>query len=384
MLIYHATKQITNTVGYYTGIFSTAVTTSVNPTATMAALATLGAIENAAIYSPNSTFFMSIADALNKVPVVSEAANLSIANPVAAVFLTLVAAIMIIIHSFSESKLVTSGTIDKLDKFVGWLGITAMSLMPLVTNDQIDPKVLMITPSMPGIIAASNLAPWYVWIIGIGCFLIASIIYSCVYDCFDNIGTICAAVPVKGLNVVEQIIKAILHAGLILIQVKYPVLSLIVSIIIAIIGILLFRVLGRLTGYYKEVYAKTLLHKIFGRNKAINLVHKKLPKRIKRKHQEVGLAVPMFVIKGIDKMKKRSILWLIKEKGEVHLLTKKSFFRTREISLDELKEKYPDMTLNELKRFMRIETPDKKFTLVIGNFYKEIKDEIIDALKISK
>ncbi len=381
-MIYPAVKQITNTFGYYSGIFSTAVTTSVNPTATMATLATLGAIENAAIYSPDSAFFTTLADYLNSVPIICEASNLSIANPVAAVFLTLVAAVMIVVHSFSESKLLTSATIDKLDKFIGWLGITAMSLMPLVTNDKVDPKVLLIRPSMPGVLAVSNLAPWYMWVFGIGALVVATVIYSFVYDAFDNIGTICAAVPVKGLNIVEQVIKAILHAGLILIQIRYPIVSLIVSIIIAILGILLFGILRRLTTYYKEVYAKAILHRIFSRNKPVNLVHKKLPLRIKRKYKDIGFAIPLFAMKGIDKVKKRKIIWLIATKGEIHLITKKSFFRIRDISLEDLKAKYPDMVLIEYKRFMRLESADKRFSIVIGNFYKEIKGEIVKLLEL--
>ena len=121
---------IGNSFGYYSGIFSTAVTASVNPTATMAFLATLGAIENASVYSPDSAFFNTIADALNNVPVLNAAASLPIANPYAAVFLTVVAAIMIIIHSFAESKILSQATIDKLDKLTGWIGLTALSLMP--------------------------------------------------------------------------------------------------------------------------------------------------------------------------------------------------------------------------------------------------------------
>ena len=41
-------------LAFYAGAFSTAVTASVNPSATMAVLAILGAIENAAVYQPDS------------------------------------------------------------------------------------------------------------------------------------------------------------------------------------------------------------------------------------------------------------------------------------------------------------------------------------------
>jgi len=41
-------------LGLYAGIFSTVVTASVNPTATMAAISILGALENAATYQPGN------------------------------------------------------------------------------------------------------------------------------------------------------------------------------------------------------------------------------------------------------------------------------------------------------------------------------------------
>ena len=92
MFLAAAPMTVGKSLSYYTGIFSTAVTASVNPTATMAALSTLGALENASKYSPNSAFFNSLADTLNGIPVVNTAAELPIANPYAAVFLTIVAA----------------------------------------------------------------------------------------------------------------------------------------------------------------------------------------------------------------------------------------------------------------------------------------------------
>ena len=226
-------------ISYYTGIFSTAVTASVNPTATMAVLSTLGAIENAAKYSPDSAFFNTVADTLNGIPVVNTAAELPIANPYAAVFLTIVAAIMIVLHSFAESKIVSQATIDKLDKFSGWIGVTALSLMPMFTTESLEKTARTTKNAAAAAVflhaestSVSAGAPWYVWVIGITTLILASVVYFCCYSCVDNIGTICAAIPVKGLNIVEQIIKALIHAGMILLQLTFPVVSFIISVIL--------------------------------------------------------------------------------------------------------------------------------------------------------
>ena len=374
---------IGNSFGYYTGIFSTAVTASVNPTATMAFLATLGAIENASLYSPDSAFFNAIADGLNSVPVLNSAASLPIANPYAAVFLTIVAAVMIIIHSFAQSKILSQATIDKLDKLTGWIGITALSLMPLVTNDAVAKPASAAKTVAAAAAKTSSSAPWYAWVIGITTLILASVVYSCVYDCVDNIGTICAAIPVKGLNIVEQIIKAILHAGMILLQITFPALSFIISIIIAILGILLFRVLARATFYYKEVYARPILHRIFRNGKEVDKVHKKLPRRIrKRVKHDIEYAIPLFVFNGVPKMPSRSILWLVICKEDIHLMAKRSFFSCREISANELIASHPGVVLTETRRFMQLRTPDKKVNIVIGKSYKDFAYTISGRLGV--
>ena len=185
-------------ISYYPGIFSTAVTASVNPTATMAALSILGALENAETYSPDSSLFNSLADTLNGIPVINAAAELPIANPYAAVFLTIVAAIMIVLHSFAESKIVSQATIDKIDKFTGWIGVTALSLLPLVSNESIEKTAraskhasLVASAALDaGGASSGSGAPWYVWIIAIVTLAIASVVYFCCYTCVDNIGTI--------------------------------------------------------------------------------------------------------------------------------------------------------------------------------------------------
>ena len=77
-------------LSHYSGAFSTAVTVSVNPFATMAILSIFGSIENAAVYS-DSAFLNGIADFLNGIPIVREMGKMPVANPYAAGVLSFVA-----------------------------------------------------------------------------------------------------------------------------------------------------------------------------------------------------------------------------------------------------------------------------------------------------
>ena len=98
------TAQFATDLAFYGGAFSTAVTASVNPSATMAVLAILGSIENAAVYSPDSAVLCNIAGFLNGIPIIREVGKLPIANPWAAVFLSLVAVALIVVHSLLGSS----------------------------------------------------------------------------------------------------------------------------------------------------------------------------------------------------------------------------------------------------------------------------------------
>ncbi len=371
---------IGNSFGYYTGIFSTAVTASVNPTATMAVLSVLGAIENASLYSPDSAFFNAVAQSLNSIPVVNAAASLPIANPVAAVFLTLVAAIMIILHSFAESKIISQATIDKLEKLSGWIGLTALSLMPLVTNEEVQ-KTSGASKNAGRIImdkaadSVSSGTPWYTWVIAIAVLAAASIVYVLCYDCVDSVGTILAAIPVKGLNIIEQLIKAVIHAGMILIQLTFPALSFILSIIIAIIAVFLFGILKRLTFYYKEVYIRPVYHLLL-KNKPVALIHKKCPGKIRKAYPGLTVAAPVFVFNGISKLPSRGVIWYIQHEGTSHLILTKPFKKPTEISVPELKERFPSMEFIDCKRFFQCKTSDKKFNIVISKICTGFIDNI--------
>ena len=376
-------------LAFYAGAFSTAVTASINPSATMAVLAILGAIENAAIYQPDSAVLCSIADFLNGVPILREVGKLPIANPYAAVFLTLIAAALIIIHSFAESKFVSEETIDKLDKLIGYICTVSISLLPFVTNDALeaDPPVIKgaaLTRSA-GFFSnapAGTHGPGTYILAGITVIAI-TVFYYCIYSCVDNWEVIVAAFPMKGTSLIWQIVKALIHALLLVLQIFAPVISFIISIHLAVAGLFLFRILKRNSQYYKDVYVFTILRKIFKRNDEIPKIEKHVPRKLKKLYPGMELCMSVYTFHGIGRLPKRSRVWLIKEDGKLDIVYKRLIRKPFIVSWSDLRTQHEgkQFYLETCARFLKIRTEDRKFEAVMSTRYKpetEMLSELLD------
>ena len=364
-------------LAFYAGAFSTAVTASINPSATMAVLAILGAIENAAVYSPDSAVLCNIADFLNGVPILREVGKLPIANPYAAVFLTLVAAALIVIHSFAETKFVSEETIDKLDKLIGYICTVSISLLPFVTTDALEAD----PPGIKGssIVRTANILGTASGSPTVGTYLLAgvtvvaiTVFYYCIYSCVDNWEVIVAAFPMKGTSLIWQIVKALIHAGLLILQIFAPVISFIISIHLAVAGLFLFRILKRNAQYYKDVYVFTILRKIFKRNDEIPRIEKHVPKRLKKLYPNMEIAMSVYTFHGYARLAKRSRVWLIKEGDKIDLVYKRLIRKPYIISWNDLKEQQEgkQIYLESCARFLKIRTEDLKLELVMSTRYK--------------
>ncbi|MBR3142727.1 MAG: hypothetical protein IKF09_06165 [Clostridiales bacterium] len=373
------TASFATDLAFYGGAFSTAVTASVNPTATMAVLAILGSIENAAVYSPDSAFLCNVADFLNGIPILREVGKLPIANPWAAVFLTLIAAALIVIHSFAESKMVSEETIDKLDKLVGYICTVSIALLPFVTTEALEAD----PPGVKGgalavrtfhfIGAAKTSAPgWQTYILAGITVIAITIFYYCNYTCMDNWEVIVAAVPVKGTSLIWQIIKAFLHMILVLLQIFAPVVSFIVSIHLAVAGLFLFRILKRVAQYYKDIYVYTILRKIFKRNDPVPRVEKHVPKRLRKLYPTMEIAMSVYTFHGFARLAKRSRIWLIKDGDKVDLVYKRLIRKPYIVSWNDLREKHKNQPvyIEQCARFLRIRTEDRKLELIMSSRYK--------------
>ena len=377
-------------LAFYAGAFSTAVTASINPSATMAVLAILGSIENAAIYQPDSAVLCSIADFLNGVPILREVGKLPIANPYAAVFLSLVAAALIVIHSFAESKFVSEETIDKLDKLIGYICTVSISLLPFVTNDALeeDPpgviKGAALSRSAGFLSNASSGTPGAGTYILAGITIIAiTVIYYCVYTCVDNWEVIVAAFPMKGTSLIWQIIKAVIHMVLLVLQIFAPVISFIISIHLAVAGLFLFRILKRNSQYYKDVYVFTILRKIFKRNDEIPKIEKHVPRKLKKLYPNMDLAMSVYTFHGVARLAKRSRVWLIREGDKLDIVYNRLIRKPYIISWSDLKSQHEgkQFYLESCARFLKIRTEDLKFEVVMSTRYKpetEMLSELLD------
>ena len=377
-------------LAFYAGAFSTAVTASINPSATMAVLAILGAIENAAIYQPDSAVLCSIADFLNGVPILREVGKLPIANPYAAVFLTLIAAALIIIHSFAESKFVSEETIDKLDKLIGYICTVSISLLPFVTNDALeaDPPVIKgaaLTRSA-GFFSnapAGTHGPGTYILAGITVIAI-TVFYYCIYSCVDNWEVIVAAFPMKGTSLIWQIIKALIHALLLVLQIFAPVISFIISIHLAVAGLFLFRILKRNSQYYKDVYVFTILRKIFKRNDEIPKIEKHVPRKLKKLYPGMELCMSVYTFHGIGRLPKRSRVWLIKEDGKLDIVYKRLIRKPYIVSWSDLRTQHEgkQFYLETCARFLKIRTEDRKFEAVMSTRYKPETEMLCELLDL--
>lgn len=375
-------------LAFYAGAFSTAVTASINPSATMAVLAILGSIENAAIYQPDSAVLCSIADFLNGVPILREVGKLPIANPYAAVFLTLVAAALIIIHSFAESKFVSEETIDKLDKLIGYICTVSISLLPFVTNDALEEN----PPGVKGAAlshSAGFLSNASAGAHGAGTYILAGItviaitvFYYCIYSCVDNWEVIVAAFPMKGTSLIWQIIKAVIHMILLVLQIFAPVVSFIISIHLAVAGLFLFRILKRNSQYYKDVYVFTILRKIFKRNDEIPKIEKHVPRKLKKLYPNMDLAMSVYTFHGVARLAKRSRVWLIREGDKLDIVYKRLIRKPYIISWSDLKAQHEgkQFYLESCARFLKIRTEDQKFEVVMSTRYKPEAEMLSELL----
>lgn len=376
---------------FYAGAFSTAVTASINPSATMAALAILGAFENAAIYSPDSVAINNFADFLNSIPIVREAGKLPFANPYAAVFLTLIAVALIVVHSFAESKIVSEETIDKLDKFAGYICTVSIALLPFVTSEALeaDPpgvkgaSLIAKTVTLYGAPDKAPSAAWHTYVLAGITIIAITVFYYCTYTCIDNWEVIVAAVPVKGTSLIWQIIKALLHMILLLLQIFAPVVSFIVSIHLAIAGLILFRILKRVSRYYKDVYIYTVLRKIFKRNDPVPKIEKHVPGKLRKLYPMMELAMSVYTFHGYARLARRSRIWLVKDGDRIDLVYNRLIRKPYIISWSEFREKADgkQIFIEQCARFLRIRTEDRRIELVMSSRYKPdvpMLSEILD------
>lgn len=359
----------------YAGIFSTAVTASVNPTATLAVLAVVGMTENADVYFPEVEWINHVGDTLNAMPFVRTISELPIANPWAAGILVVVAITMYVIHSTSATKMFSKATVDNIEQWGGMIVTVALSLLPLATT-----QVVAAETSVRYVSTGTYVVSLILSILSA---IFTAVVYMCIYGCMDAIELLAAVVPIKGMNAVVQVLKSILHMLLVLLQFFSPVLSVITSLILMVVGILLFRKLSTLSTYYTYIYVKPLWKNLWHKDEPVPLVHRKFPRRGHKRYPTIELAVPVFSMNRIGKIRKRELVWLILKDHTPYLVHMKWLHKTREIPLAEVNLHGDTLYLQKTFRFTRLLTEDKQVELIISNEYSNQWQRMLDWLQVS-
>ena len=155
-------------------------------------------------------------------------------------------------------------------------------------------------------------------------------------------------------------------------QIFAPVISFIVSIHLAVAGLFLFRILKRVSQYYKDIYVYTVLRKIFKRNDPVPRIEKHVPRRLLRLYPNMETAMSVYTFHGFARLAKRSRVWLIKEGDKVDLVYKRLIRRPYVISWDELRENHDGKAvyMEQCARFLRIRTEDRSLELIMSTRYK--------------
>lgn len=360
----------------YAGIFSTAVTASVNPTATLAALSILGMVENADRYFPEADWLVEASEFLSGIPLVRTVADLPIANPTAAILLTIVAIAMYVIHSTSASKMFSKATIDNVEQWGGMIVTVALSLLPLAATQVVAAQESTVHYVSPGTYAVTL-------VVAILSAIFNAVVYVCIYGCIDTVELLGAVIPIKGMNVVIEVLKGVLHMILLLLQIFSPVLSVAISIVLMIAGVLLFRKMSTLSTYYMYIYVKPIWKSIWHRDELVPLVHRKFPRKGHKLYPSIELAVPVFSMNRTRKFKKRELVWLIVKDHIPCLVRIKPFRKALEIPLSELNLHNDTLYLQKTFRFTRILTEDKQVELIISNEYSNQWQRMLDWLQLS-
>jgi hypothetical protein len=372
-------EQINSTlienIGSYAGIFSVTVTASVNPTGTLAIISLIGILEKADHYFPNATWLAGTQHFLCATPIIRTAANLPISNPVAFIIFTVITITLYVVRSTSVSKALSAPTIDKIEEVGGYVVTVALSFMPVAmvrTAQAAD-----IGETTQKVVSTGTYAA--LLFLSLVSAIFNLIVYIVIHNCLDAVELLAAAIPIKGMNVVVEILKAILHLTLVVLQIVSPFLCVVIGIIFFIISLILFRWLSVLSVYYMHVYVKPLLRKIFMSHEVSPFMHKKFPRRGRKKHPELTMAIPAFSMNRRARLvKKRELIWLSERAGEPVFLKIKPLRRVKVITLEEMNPLHREVYLQKTLRFTRIVSEDHTVEIIFSSEYNDRWDVLLE------
>ena len=345
-------------------MYSVTITNAVNPTATLAVLSIIGAIENYDSYFDKSETMDNVAAFLLDLPFLRTAKRLPIANPYAAVIISLLTVGIYLMRSFKASKAVSQATIDKVENVYGFAVSVLLALLPIATSTVAASNGELIEKS------TVSVGTFIVTVIvGIMSAIFSGIIFICINMTVDSLELLATIIPIPHANQVMSVLRFILHTVLILLQIFSPILSIICSFIVMVVGLFLFRYAYLFTTYYGAIYGKAISNRIFKKDKVHPLVDKHCPRRIKKAYPSMDVAIPIFSFNKINKCKKRTKFWLVIEDSNVHIVYCKLIRKMKIFDMDVLNPASELLYIHKDLRFIRILSQSKKVDFAVSNIY---------------
>lgn len=355
----------------YAGVYSVSISNAVNPTATLAVLSVLGAIENYDDYFTKTPALDKLSNSLSDIPFLRTADRLPIANPYAAGILVFLTVAIYVMRSFKASKAVSQATIDKLENVYGFVISILLTILPITTATVVAAAAVVATHS-----TVSPETFVVTAIIGIIAAVFSGIIFICINMTIDSLELLATIAPIPHANQVMSFLRFLLHSILVILQIFSPILSVIVSFIIMIAGFVLFRYAYLFTVYYGAVYGKAITDKIFNKGKMYPLIDGKCPHRIKKRFSQASIIVPAFSFNKINGLNKRTKYWLVVIGEEVYVVYCRFLKKLRVFSIDNINANGENIYIHKDIRFIRVLTPSKRVDFAISNIYANQIDTI--------
>lgn len=224
--------------------------------------------------------------------------------------------------------------------------------------------------------------------------LIVNFIIRTVAKGLDAMQAIFSTVPF--VSVVCEAGKAFLVLLVSALNVFFPVAGYVVNIIVFIICCVLFRVCYYASRYFENIYFKPFFRKLFGLRDRVQLIPRRIPKRLRKALEAKGIT-PDFIIPVYIKRRHRNStlrmrplrkLWLIHCAEGTKLyarkyMKQKDYFRDfdkdmgGEIFLKKGIMQYEIYSYIQTDRNLEKKWPVRDFTLVFAKDYKAFIDEIV-------
>ncbi|MCQ2493701.1 MAG: hypothetical protein MJ104_03785 [Lachnospiraceae bacterium] len=363
-----------NYLEMYCGSFANAVPMAVNPTATMAVLSIVGMVERSDELWPNASWLEGPRTFLEKIPLVRNAETLPVANPWCAIIFTIMTIALYVVRSIKACKAISQETIDKVERIGGQVINVCLVLLQFTS-------VAIAEAAGTTVSAVRTGATVLGVVLGVIAAVLCAVVYFIVSKCIEGIEAIATGMPVAATNAVSQVAKFFVHLFATIFQFVSVYFAAIVGLIFTAICLLILIKIQKYAVYYRYIYFNPIWRKVFNKNRVIELVSKKFPRRGRKRFADAAYAIPVFSMKKYPKrLVNRELMWLIPVEGVPSLVRIRLFRRVKVYPIQEFYDQSHVLYVQKTVRFIRILTEEKDVEMIFSNEYESYLDYLRQVL----